>query len=216
MRPDPTRPRSLRRLLPTAAALALLFVGSGATVAEAGHGDRGKRSEYGRHDGRHVDRHRARAHHDRRGHYRHDRRHDRHRYDRYRHDRHHRYDRHRRHHDYDRHRRYDHHRYDHRRYDHHRYDHHRYDHHRYDGYGHHRQHFTIPRAILHDVLHTYRPYHHGRAYHPRHRHHHDVYRFPVYGEYGVEYYPYAYCEGSFFARGVFRGGRAVFDVHLDF
>ncbi len=66
------------------------------------------------------------------------------------------------------------------------------------------------------MLHHYSSYHHGRQYYSAHRHHHEIYRFPVYTEYGVEYYPYAYCEGNFFGRGVFRDGRAAFDVHLSF
>ncbi len=70
--------------------------------------------------------------------------------------------------------------------------------------------------ILHELLHHYSSYRHGRSYHAQHRHYHEIYRFPVYTDYGVEYYPHAYCEGNFFGRGVFRNGRADFDVHITF
>lgn len=104
---------------------------------------------------------------------------------------------------------------------------HRYDRLRRDPYRHNRQHhgyrnhyrtrhFAFPRVILHELLHTYSPYRHGRLYHAQHRHYHEVYRFPVYAGYGVEYYPYAYCEGKFFGRGAFHNGRAVFDVRISF
>ena len=76
--------------------------------------------------------------------------------------------------------------------------------------------FEVPRVIHRQHRSSYRTYHHGRIYHSQHRHYHEIYRFPVYGEYGVEHYPYAYCEGSFFARGVFRHGRALFDLRIDF
>ncbi len=70
--------------------------------------------------------------------------------------------------------------------------------------------------ILHELLHTYSSYRHGRQYHAQHRHYHEIYRFPVYTGVGVEYYPYAYCEGNFYGRGIFRNGRAAFDVHINF
>ncbi len=70
--------------------------------------------------------------------------------------------------------------------------------------------------ILHELLHTYSDYRHGRLYHSEHRHYHEIYRFPVYTGVGVEYYPYAYCEGNFYGRGIFRNGRAAFDVHINF
>ena len=215
MKTRPFTPRYRRRTLTGAAALLILLsAGAGAVRADERRGDRGRHREVvagDRSGDRDGDRHRARAHRERRDH-----RGDRHRYDRPRHrgDSHrydrprHRGDRHR----YDRPRhRYDRHRYD--RYRHHRYDRPYYDH---QYRRHHRRHFAIPGAIAHHLLHHYTPYHHGRIYFSDHRHYHDVYRFPVYTEWGVDYYPYAYCEGSFFARGVFRGGRALFDVHLRF
>ncbi len=193
-----------RRVIPWAAAfLVLIFAGSGAALADDRRGDR---DGYRDHD-RYQDRRDHRDH-----------RRDQ-RYDRNRHRDDHRYDRQRRH-DRQRHRydRYDR-RYRNRHYDnHHRQD--RYGHYngRYDRYRHGRRgRFDIPRVILHELLHTYSAYRHGRLYHAQHRHHHEIYRFPVYTEYGgVEYHPYAYCEGNFYGRGAFRNGRAVFDVHIGF
>ena len=214
MKPNNIHPRRPRRAHPVsrqgiwaAALLVLLSLGSGAALADD---RRGGRDGYHHRHNNSCD-HRA----DRNRHHRYDRhRHD-HRYDRHRYD--HRYDRHRRDHRYDRHR------YDHR-YDRHRRD-HRYDRHyrgsyndpyRYRSNPYRYRSFSIPRMIVHDLLHHYRPYHHGRLYHKAHGHYHQVYRFPVYADHGVEYYPYAYCEGSFFGRGTFRNGRAVFDVHINF
>ncbi len=143
---------------------------------------------------------------DRRGHHRHgsscDHRVDRDRYDHHRYDRH-RYDRHRRDHRYERH-----------RYD--RYRHRHYEPYRYRSNPYRSRAFTIPRVIAHGARHHYQSYHHGRVYHAAHRHYHQVYRFPVYVDYRVVYYPYAYCEGSYFGRGVFRDGRPVFDIHISF
>ncbi len=130
---------------------------------------------------------------------------DRHRYDNDRH----RYDRrHNRQHD----------RY---RYDNHR-DGYRYDrgrNHRYDSrhrYGHNQRRFSVPRRILHDLIHTYHEYLYGRVFYKAHGHHHDIYRFPVYYESHVEYRPYAYCEGQYFATGVFERNEPRFDIHLSF
>ena len=197
-----SHPRFHRRALPVAAAfLALLFAGTGAALADRdGHHKHGKH----RYKGKSCDSGK---------HHRYDDRH--HRYDRHHRDDY-RYDRHRDRYRYDRHRdryRYERNRYD--RYDR-RYDRHRY-HHRHDRYRHnHRRFFDIPRVIAHDLLHHYKPYYYGRVYHREHGHYHDIYRFPVYTEYGVEYYPYAYCEGKFYSRGIFRNGRPVFEVRIRF
>ncbi len=186
-----------RRALPwVAALLVLLTAGAGAASADS-------RKSYQDED-RYEDHRGARGNHGHHGEHRYDRDYDDHRYDRDRrhHRRHHRYDRHhRRHH----HRHYTDHRY-HRRYDDHYY---RYNRHRI-------RHFDIPKLILHELLHSYRPYRYGRVYYSQHRHYHEIYRFPVYTEYGVEYHPYAYCEGKFFGRGHFRNGRPVFDVRIRF
>ncbi len=200
MRRNTAHPSPGRALLSAAAFLVLLFAGAGIAQADEGHRGRGGEHRYDRHDRDH-DRRRHR------GDYRHDRRHDRrgdYRHDR-RHDRHHRYDRHRGRHD-----RYEHYRYDRRYRPPYGYGHRSYGHRPY------RPHFEIPWAIDHRHRGDYRHYRHGRVYHEPHRHYHEVYRFPVYGPYGVGYYPYAYCEGSFFGRGIFRGGRAVFDIHINF
>ena len=70
--------------------------------------------------------------------------------------------------------------------------------------------------ILRELLHTFHDYHYGRIYYESHGHHHEIYRFPVYHGAEVEYYPYAYCEGKFFGRGVFGHNGPRFDVHLSF
>lgn len=73
--------------------------------------------------------------------------------------------------------------------------------------GHHR--FVPPRAIHKRHVKKYKPYYYGRSYYRPHGHHHTIYSFPVYYDpYGYPYpkpvyYPYAYCESSFFAQGVF-------------
>lgn len=94
-------------------------------------------------------------------------------------------------------------------------------HHGHSGYhvsrhrGHH--HFEVPRAIHSHYVRTYRPYYYGRTYYAPHRHHHVVYRFPVYGVYEQPvYYPYAYCGDELFARGVFteRGPRFSFGLSI--
>jgi hypothetical protein len=146
-----------------------------------------------------------------------------HRNDRYDDDRdkrrdHGRYDRGRRGHDDGRHDRR--HRSDRYRSDRHRHDHHRYDHHRSDRYrsqrSDSRRHFDVPRSIGRDHFQHYRSYRYGRVYDARHRHYHEVYRFPYYSGYGVTYYPYAYCGGQFFARGVFGTRGPLFDIHIRF
>lgn len=194
-----------RRLVAIALCGALLpLLGAGAAGASDRHRgdhDRHHVTSHDRHHGKHARRY--------------DRHHDRHhRYDRH-HDRHHRYDR--RHHRYDRHhdhgKRYD------RRY---RYD---YGHRHYDkGYDHgyryrhgHRRHFSIPRFIAHAAAHLFKDYYYERHYYADHRHYHDVYRFPVYGEHGVYYRPYAYCEGGYFAAGYFDDhGRVRFDLRVGY
>lgn len=100
---------------------------------------------------------------------------------------------------------------DHGHYGHDRYD--RYDRHRRYDQGHrYRSHvFDIPRQILRDLAHHYRSYYYGRVYHSGHHHHHEVYRFPVYGDHGVGYYPYAYCQGDYYARGRFGSRGPIFD-----
>ncbi|MEM7355572.1 MAG: hypothetical protein AAF657_32460, partial [Acidobacteriota bacterium] len=75
------------------------------------------------------------------------------------------------------------------------------------------RHFDIPRRILHDLVHAYRDYYYGRHYYASHNHYHTIYRFPVYYETRVEYLPYAYCEGDYFATGVFGDSGPRFDDH---
>jgi hypothetical protein len=89
------------------------------------------------------------------------------------------------------------------------------DHHRGKGHQRHRSHhhshgdFLVPLSIRFDDVYRYRPYYERRAYYRPHRHHHVIYSFPVYTEYGVTYHPYAYCSGP---RGfvAFQSPRAEF------
>lgn len=79
--------------------------------------------------------------------------------------------------------------------------HHRVHHHPRDGHRHVHHRFVIPRRIHARRAGAYRPYFWTRVYVPHHRHYHAVYRFPVHGPYGIDYVPYAYCDGRLF-RGV--------------
>lgn len=88
-------------------------------------------------------------------------------------------------------------------------------HHSGHGHGHHyaprHQHrrFAVPRTIHKQHRRAYEPYYYGRVYHRTHRHHHVIYRFPVYYQgpgygYGQPVYqPYAYCGTELFAQGIF-------------
>ncbi len=128
-------------------------------------------------------------------------------------------------------------RYDHRRGGHYRYDKHFWKKHKhhdrgyrrdqghryygptYRGHGHRGHgngHFEIPRAIHRHGYHPYRDYYHGRVYYRGHGHYHDVYRFPVYSGYRVDYRPYAYCDGGFFASGYFGLRGPVFSIGIGF
>ncbi len=215
MKQENNRPRFHRRAFSsprgvngiwTAALITLFFASSGVALADHRHGDRddrNRRQESGRYD-KYDDHSGSRGNH----------RHERHNWHRQEHDR---YDHHRGNHDR---RHYGNHRHD--RYQHdYRHDRYRHDRYRHDRYrpghgGYYRHRFDIPRAITHELLHAYSSYHHGRQYYARHRHNHEIYRFPVYGEYGVDYYPYAYCEGNFFGRGTFRNGRVKFGINISF
>lgn len=64
-----------------------------------------------------------------------------------------------------------------------------------------RGHFRLPHSIHHDNHHHFRPFFYGRAYFGPHRHYHDVYHFPYYTSYGLEYRPYYYCGGDLYLRG---------------
>ena len=74
--------------------------------------------------------------------------------------------------------------------------------HGHRGYRHGHRNFSIPRTIVRDRFDPHRPYFHGRSYFRPHRHHHSVYRFPVYTDYGVSYRYYPYCEGNLYADGI--------------
>lgn len=130
------------------------------------------------------------------------------RYERHHGNRHHHYDRHRgngRHHDHGRHHDYD------RRYG---YERNRgYDRHRYDSD---RRYFTVPRSISSHHRHYYEDYYYGRAYYRDHRHYHAIYRFPVFVEGHLDYRPYAYCDGNYFATGYFGIDGPHFSIHIGF
>jgi hypothetical protein len=201
MKPENIHPRCHRRALPVsrkgawATALLVLFtLGSGAALADDHRGDRRgyqQKHERSRDHRADRDRHERRRYDQRHDRRRYDQRNDRQRYDRRRDDNRSRYDRQWT----DRGRRYD-------------------DRYRYNNYR--SRTFSVPRVIVRNVVPTYRPYYFDRVYYPAHHHYHEIYRFPVYLDYGVEYYPYAYCEGNFFGRGIFRDGRAFFDIHIRF
>ncbi|HEX9732527.1 MAG TPA: hypothetical protein VGG06_11135 [Thermoanaerobaculia bacterium] len=88
----------------------------------------------------------------------------------------------------------------------------------YRGHGHYRQirpqrHFTIPRQIHHD---HYRDYYYDRVYYPDHRHHHVIYRFPVFVDGYWDYRPYAYCGDRYFATGYFAVDGPRFSLRIGF
>ncbi len=85
---------------------------------------------------------------------------------------------------------------------------HRYRDHGYGG------HFSIPARIHLEKHHrAYRDYYHGRSYYRPHRHHHVVYHFPVYTEFGVVYRPHSYCDGHLYRGYIsYDGPRFSLDV----
>ncbi len=66
-----------------------------------------------------------------------------------------------------------------------------------------RERFRVPRMIRHDYAYKYKSYYYGRIYHAGHRHHHGIYRFPVFLQGRYVYRPHAYCNGDFYEVGVF-------------
>ena len=63
--------------------------------------------------------------------------------------------------------------------------------------------FSVPRSIPKKRFREYESYYYDRAYHPGHRHYHNIYSFPVLNEGRYVYRPHAYCDGSFFEVGIF-------------
>jgi hypothetical protein len=59
--------------------------------------------------------------------------------------------------------------------------------------GHRQVYYHVPRRFAAAHRHAYRAHYHGRVYHAAHRHHHDLYRFPVRVGGHLVYRPYAYC-----------------------
>jgi hypothetical protein len=183
--------RTTPRALTTAAALvltALLLAPATAGADDRRHG----RDDRGRHSSEHRDRDHDRG---RRSYDHRDRHHDRR----------------------------DHHRYDSRRRDPRHYD-HRYDSRR-DSHRSYRSYryrpapparFTIPRHIYSHDRHRFDSYYYGRTYHRSHRHYHSIYSFPVYLDGHWSWRPYAYCEGAYFAAGIFTRSGPYFSIEIGF
>jgi hypothetical protein len=76
----------------------------------------------------------------------------------------------------------------------------------------HVRHVVVPQRIRMREVRIYRPYYRGSVYHPRHRHVHEVYYFPVRTPYGVVHLPHDYCDGRLFVGGhvAYRGDRFGF------
>ena len=204
-----------------AAGLAFVFFAAPGTAAAAPESHRGQATAESRSASHHRGDHYHHGRKSHRGHYGKDSYRSHRRSGYHRHHRHHRHYRSGHHYRGDHRGRYSRHHRDHRRY---RYHHdHRYLHRDGPRYGHpsrghhyRPRHFEIPRRILRNLVHTYRDYHYGRHYYPAHNHYHEIYRFPVYYGPEVSYRPYAYCEGAYFATGVFGHDGPRFDVHLRF
>ena len=67
---------------------------------------------------------------------------------------------------------------------------------RHDGHRNNYQH--VPRRFRAHERRAYHQYYRGRSYYRPHRHHHEVYRFPVYLRGRIIYQPYAYCGDQVF------------------
>jgi hypothetical protein len=67
-------------------------------------------------------------------------------------------------------------------------------------------------VVLHGPeIRAYREYYKGRSYHGPHRHHHDVYDFPVYRHGAYVHEPHVYCGGHLVESHVsYRGPRVSF------
>ena len=63
--------------------------------------------------------------------------------------------------------------------------------------------FVVPQRIRSFELFSYRSYYRGAVFHRGHRHHHEVYAFPVRSRHGVDLRPHAYCDGALFADSQF-------------
>jgi hypothetical protein len=86
-------------------------------------------------------------------------------------------------------------------------------HHRYDSHARHA--FVVPHEIHRAIQADYVPYHHGATWYRPHRHHHEVYYFPVQTEHGYAYRPHYYCEGSLVdLHPAYRGSR--FSIRVSF
>ncbi len=72
----------------------------------------------------------------------------------------------------------------------------------YDVHRHGRARFDVPRHIHRHDARRYGAYYHERVYDRGHRHHHVVYRFPVYTSHGLYYRHYPYCEGTLYRDGI--------------
>jgi hypothetical protein len=66
--------------------------------------------------------------------------------------------------------------------------------------------FVVPTYISASRAYDYQSYFHSESYYRPHGHIHQVYRFPVYDGYGMDYRAVTYCNGSHY-----RTGRFVYD-----
>ena len=75
---------------------------------------------------------------------------------------------------------------------------------RYQRHGHYARYdrFVVPKRIVHRHY-EYERYFHGRVYHSGHRHHHHVYRFPVYTDHGWRDRLHYYCGDDLYTTGSF-------------
>ncbi len=92
------------------------------------------------------------------------------------------------------------------------------DHHRHGLFSHIRHHsrFVVPQRIHSHDRRDFRPYFRGSLYYRPHRHHHDVYYFPVYTGHGYSYQPRYYCESELFVGGHAGYHGRDFSIHIDF
>lgn len=74
--------------------------------------------------------------------------------------------------------------------------------------------FVAPVLIRARPVERYRPYYRGRVYHGAHRHHHDVYHFPVWIDDRYAYQPHYYCSGGLYHVNqlAYRGPRVSFSI----
>lgn len=83
------------------------------------------------------------------------------------------------------------------------------------GYGIHRNHRgfgRVPHRISARHRHDYGRFYRGRVYYKRHRHHHALYRFPIFVDGRLVYRNYAYCGDALFLSAGVRLPRLALDL----